>query len=235
MISAEYLNGWWRRVWLKTPDFEDMATQVTWAQAEEFYVDLRIPAETFVGDTVADLDDKILLIALTAEGFAGRITVDDSVCTWRRTINWHGASDVIDAGRLRFGEDGDLYEDGVHVTYSERWTRTSKAAPVGHRLFGGGLAAFLISTDTDFAFGAGHPDAPGTEPMIDALQSGRRTDALTAHFETEYMLGHWEGDKGVIDLSTTPLRSGEIGLRRGAGITWMRRSLSGGLAEVSLS
>jgi len=106
MITGGDLQGHWRRDWIKAPGFEDNTTRVHWMQAGEIFVDLRVPLERpdLAGATaLADLGPSTLLALTKAEGFAGRIEVVDSNCTWHRAINWHG---VPEADELAQGSGG---------------------------------------------------------------------------------------------------------------------------------
>lgn len=239
MIEEAALRGWWRRKWLRAPGVEDRTTRVHWTQSERIYVDLRAPAieaDLSGARRLVDLDDATLLCVLEGEGFAGEIELEGDVCTWRRRINWRGRTDQIDAGRLRFGEDGDLYEDGVHLDYRERWAAESADALVGRTFLAGGMEAFLVSSDRRFAFGAGRPDAPIIEPVVEALKAGRRPDGYGDVFLSEYVVGRWDGAFGVADLSTNPLRAGKAVLRRDGRrvAAWIAEDAMGRSSEIDL-
>jgi len=154
---------------------------------------------------------------LSAEGFAGTTEVTDSVCTWARHINWHGATTDIDAGRLSFDSAGDLIEDGVHADYAELWTRPAQLPCDGLQLAGAGLSAYLVSVGDRFVFGIGNPDAPSTETLHNALAAGERPDAaIGAIFDRVHILGRWDGPQGVAELATNPFLEGKQVLARGS-------------------
>ena len=131
MITTDDIQGHWQRLWLEAPGFKDKTTRVHWMQAGDIYADVRVPLERpdVSGlNSLADLPARDLHILAQAEGFAGHTKVENSVCTWERTINWHGATDAIDAGELSFDTAGRLIEAGVHANYTELWERW----PAGH-------------------------------------------------------------------------------------------------------
>ena len=118
MIVAGDLTGHWVRDWIRAPGLDDAETQVHWLQARDGYCDLRVPRHrpdlSRLG-CLADASTADLLTLMQAEGFAGTIEVLDEVCTWDRTINWHGRPEAVEAGRLNWSGDGRLREDGTEA------------------------------------------------------------------------------------------------------------------------
>lgn len=217
MITQDDLQGHWRRKWIRAPGFEDETTRVHWMQCGALFADLRIPAERpdLTGvRCLADLDAPALRALMMAEGFAGAITVADSVCTWHRAINWHGTPDGVDAGRMSFDAAGDLIEDGVHADYAELWQKMPETSGDAWRVTGDGMRGVLISSASEFLIGLGEPDAAPTAPLIDALERGAVPGALAAHFRGVYVLGRWEAGQGIATLSTNPLLEGNPVLER---------------------
>ncbi|MEM7710402.1 MAG: hypothetical protein AAF264_06565 [Pseudomonadota bacterium] len=225
MIVAGDLQGHWRRAWLKAPGLDDHDTAVHWMQAGKGYADIRIPAsrpDTGGARALADLAPNILRDLMRAEGFAGEIVVDKDVCTWARHINWHGATDSVDAGLLTFHEDGALGEAGVHADYEELWHRSVEGPTEAMRLrCGDGRLGVLVSVGTRFVFGIGDPAAPSSAVVADALDRGTRPDALAAFFRGVFVLGRWRQGVGLADLSTNPLLEGRHVLTRtNRGAIW---------------
>ena len=236
VIGPDALQGLWRRDWIRAPGFEDASTRVFWAQAGALYADLRIPVHRPLPDgarCLAELDAGALLGLMKAEGFAGTITVADSICTWAREINWHGLPDGIDAGQMWFAEDGALIEDGVHAEYRERWLAGAPPPLTAHRVRSGDLTGGLVLSDDMFLMGLGRLDAEATGAMVEELENGDIPAGLPAHFDTEYAFGHWDGDRGIADLCTNPFREGQCVLERSA-TGWLRHHAAfDGTARVS--
>lgn len=217
MITQDDLQGHWRRKWIRAPGFEDVTTRVHWMQCGALFADLRIPSERpdLTGARcLADLDAPALRVLMTAEGFAGAITVEGSVCTWHRTINWHGVPDGVDAGRMSFDAAGDLIEDGVHADYAELWQKMPETPGDAWQVTGDGMQGVLVSSASEFLIGLGEPDAAPTAPLIAALERGDRPEELNVHFRGVYVLGRWEAGQGIATLSTNPFLEGTQVLER---------------------
>ncbi|WP_323786471.1 hypothetical protein [Thalassovita sp.] len=224
MIEITDLQAHWRRDWIKAPGFEDATTRVHWMQRGALYADLRIPTDRpdLTGAaSLADLDPAAFAVLMRAEGFAGTITVDDSICTWERRINWHGVPDGVDAGRMSFNDAGGLIEAGVDADYTELWRKMPDAPSEAQRVACDGMEGVLVQSETGFLIGLGLPGTPATSPLIAALEAGRLPDGLAAHFRTVYAWGHWQDDDGIADLCTNPFLETRPVLRRtGQGITF---------------
>lgn len=211
-MRIEELQGHWRRSWLKAPGVLDRDTCVHWMQCGSLYADIRVPAtrpDTRGARALADLPDKVLLSLMEAEGFAGEIDLTGDVCTWKREINWHGTTELVDAGRLAFDGPDVLTEIGVHAAYSERWERRDEAADGAMALSGpDGSTGVLVSVGKSFVFGLGTSGARPSKAARAALMVGERGDAVAHHFDGLYVFGHWQGDRGVAVRSTNPLLEG---------------------------
>ncbi len=207
MIHAPDLVGHWRRDWLRAPGHEDATTRVHWMQAPTGYVDIRIPVDqpkVPLGQPLSALDDWTLLSLIRAEGFAGTIAVADGVCTWDRAINWHGVPESVDAGAMKWDDQGRLIETGVHADYAEQWV-CLPGAPNAAWVFACGEARMhVVWSDIAFLIGIGRPAAASTAPLRTALAKGRRPAALADHFAGLYAMGRWEEGQGILTLSTHP-------------------------------
>ena len=220
MIGAGDLQGHWRRAWLRAPGVEDRLTSVHWMQAGSLYADVRIPADRpdiRGAAALSDLPPRTLRRLLEAEGFAGHITVENDICTWERRINWHGATEVIDAGHMAIDDNGALTETGVHAEYAELWHRLDDDPSEGIELTGpSGRTGFLVTVGHRFVLGLGDPGAPATAEIIAALDQGRRPDGLADVFSRLHVLGRWKGASGMADQATNPLMQGRPVLTRTA-------------------
>lgn len=239
MLTERDIQGHWQRIWLRAPGFEDGTTRVHWMQSGNLYADVRIPLENpDLGDAtcLADLDAQSLAMLAEAEGFAGTTVVQDGVCTWAREINWHGATEDVDAGRLSFDGDGDLIEEGVHADYAELWTRPHAVPSEGVRLTCGGKTAFLVTVGNRFVFGIGDPVAPASASTLCGLERGRvDRAALSGLFDRVHVFGTWRGPFGCAILATNPFLNGKACLRRtDMGFVYSHVGFEGDVEEIPL-
>jgi hypothetical protein len=212
------LQGHWRRNWLRAPGVEDRTTRVNWVQAGNWCADIRVPLIRPLKSVAAlsAISGPDLAQLLSAEGFAGHITLAGDVCTWRRSWNWHGFPCPVDAGTLWFDDDGHLIEDGVHARYREEWVRVSGDPWRAEAVETDTADGMLISNDRDFVLGLGQRGAAAWPSLANALRDGEADPAAAAMaFHSVYVMGHWEGTRGIADLSTQPFCEGRAVLARG--------------------
>lgn len=239
MITLEDLQGHWRRDWLALPGHFDPTTRVHWLQSGSFYADIRIPKNRpplEEARCLADLPAQALAGLMTAEGFAGTISVANSFCTWDRHINWHGQPDVADTGDMSF-ENGALIEKGVHAEYSERWlpelggTHHAENFTVDQRW------GIVVTVGQRFLFAIGEEGAPSSRTLRDALGSGDIAGGVEAHFDSTYALGRWTGTVGKAELCTNPFTEGHAILTRKAPgeLVWHSVDFHGTQRDVRLS
>ena len=217
MISEATLQGHWQRNWLRAPGFEDSTTRVHWVQAGQWCADIRVQLvrPSLATGALAAMAPAELAVLLSAEGFAGRTTLEGDICTWHRDWNWRGFPCPVDAGTLWFDPEGRLIEDGVHADYREEW----QAVPGGHwtalAFEGAGAEGLLIANETQFLLGLGQRNAPALSGLAAALLDGLLPlAAAEAAFASVYVIGHWQGRTGVADLSTQPFCEGQAVLQR---------------------
>lgn len=216
MITQGDIQGHWRRRWLRAPGHEDTTTRVHWLQSGQHYADIRVPLarpDPGAATRLADLPNAALLELMQAEGFAGTTDVADSVCTWTRAINWHGATQDVDAGRLSFDAAGDLIEDGVHATYAELWARGDDTGTRAWTLTGAGRMGYLVTVRDRFVLAIGQSGAPASAPLRAALDEDVRPEEdLARFFDAVYCFGQWDGAVGHVSLSTNPFLEGTAAL-----------------------
>ena len=201
------------------PPRRDDTTAVHWLQAPGGYVDIRVPAglDRLAGAAPADLSAPDLAALMEAEGFAGTIAVAGGVCGWARAIDWHGASEAVDAGRMTWDAGGALIETGVHADYAERWLREPSGAMGSRVLARGSWRLHLAWSDEALAMGVAEPGAPASAPLREALGRGERpAEAIERQFRGEFTYARWVGEHAVAVLSTHPMRPGERILTRAA-------------------
>lgn len=220
MITQAALQGHWRRNWLRAPGFEDSTTRVHWVQAGPWCADIRVPLVRPGRDaaSLSDMAPDQLALLLSAEGFAGRTTLDRDICTWHRDWNWRGFPCPVDAGRLWFDPAGRLIEDGVHADYREEWQAVPGGPWQAMAAETAGAEGLLITCDTHFLLGLGQRNAPAWPALAAALRDGSAPAAeAEAAFGSVYLIGHWQGAAGIADLSTQPFCEGLPVLHRDAG------------------
>lgn len=224
MITQRRLQGHWQRDWIKAPGFEDATTRVHWLQAGALFADLRIPVDRpdITGlSCLADLDAPALRMLMNAEGFAGDITVEDSNCTWHRRINWHGVPAQSDIGLMSFDHAGGLIEDGVLAEYRELWQAVPQHPLRSAKVTCGEMRGVLIENDAVFALGIGADPSGTTQDLITALDRDTAENTeLHQHFSSVYMLGRWDGVRGIAELSTNPFVEEQVALERKDGLLW---------------
>lgn len=210
-VTLSDLQAHWRRGWIRAPGHEDDTTRVHWMQCGALFADIRVPLtrpDLSGKSALCDLEAEALCAVMRAEGFAGVAQVDDDVCTWHREVNWHGASEEVDAGLMSFTLSGDLIEDGVTADYTELWhpmpARPMRASRVRARL---GEGVFVCS-DSWFLLGLGQPSAPSCAPLLAALARGEVPPGLDAPFRGLYAYGAWDGRVGRATLCTNPFLEG---------------------------
>ncbi len=107
--SLAQLPGVWRRDLIQTPDLKDTESQVFWLQGQNLFGDLRVEPTSRVA-------------------FSGQLLQQEIVFTWQMDLMSFDQPEFPDAGQLAWdGED--LWEFGVHQTYTELWRRAGSVGP----------------------------------------------------------------------------------------------------------
>jgi hypothetical protein len=75
------------------------------------------------------------------DAFAGELSTHDGAFRWEPVLRLNHHDGPPDEGRLAWMGD-DLWEEGVHIPYAERWIRIAEAVP-------GDFAVALASADGD--------------------------------------------------------------------------------------
>ncbi len=213
MISLCRVQGHWQRDWIRAPGLEDATTRVHWLQAGTLFADIRVPLERPAAGNarcLAEMSPAALADLLSAEGFAGTISLQDDVCTWHRMVNWRGFPCPVDAGRLWVDAAGALIEDGVHAEYREQWQRRASGALVARQLHGaGGMEGVLLTGPALFLLVLGSPETPARPDLAASLRAGLAgaEDAAPA-FDAVCVMGRIEAGRGVATLSTQPFCEG---------------------------
>lgn len=239
MISLADLQGHWRRNWLRAPGTEDLTTRVHWLQAGQWCADIRVPLSRpglEAGGSLSDMAPSDLAILLSAEGFAGRVTLDGDLCTWHREWNWRGFPTPVDAGILRFDSFGRLVEDGAHSDYREEWQCVLTGPWIAEAVEADGADGLLLSHDAGFVLALGQRGAPSWPGLPEALRDGSASaEEVSDAFASVYVLGHWSGEEGIADLSTQPFCEGHAVLsRRGDSAQLVLPDFHGRMVEQTL-
>lgn len=192
------LTGHWDRSLLQSADGRrDTTTEVTWLQAGELYVDLRLVVpeprlDAHAPTCLRDLDRDQATALAQAEGFAGRLLADGPFAHWQRLVDLQPEGPHPDQGRLV--DEGDrLVETGRDGSYVEHWHRaTGPATPLAALLLrelATGALAVLVRVGDDVGW------ARGRTPGVDLL-------------DTEVALGRVEAHGATLTRSNLPWRVG---------------------------
>jgi hypothetical protein len=213
VISADDIQGHWRRNWLRAPGFEDTTTRVHWVQAGRWCADIRVPLirpDVAKAGALAALSGPDLAMLLSAEGFAGHTTLAGDVCTWHRSWNWRGFPCPVDAGTLWFDDHGHLIEDGVHADYREEWQYVPAPAWRAWEVQADDADGMLISNERAFVLALGQRGSSASPQLAQALRDGTaRADEAAHAFGSVYVMGRWQGGQGIAELSTQPFCEGD--------------------------
>lgn len=239
MITLDDIQGHWVRSWIKSPLVEDHDTRVHWMQVGPCFADVRIPHDRPALDGVRALDGlaPAALSALAeAEGFAGRVSLEGTACTWHRAVNWHGVPDAVDVGTIAFDAEGRMVEAGVHADYTELWVPEGPAPARAFELSGAGYEGVLVTQGAASVIGIGWPDKPPTAPLTAALRAGTVPDGAAQLFDGIHALCSWDADVATARLATHPFAEGAPLLEwRGDTLIWHRTDFGGTVRPVSLS
>jgi allophanate hydrolase len=215
------LTGLWRRSLLLTAGGDvDTTTDVTWLQAGELYIDLRLPTSTPALPDVRclrDLDRAAACALAQVEGFAGRLGADGPWARWERMVDLQPPSATPDEGRL-VAENGHVVESGRHSSYVEHWHRTPGATgPVAALLLreiATGALGVMVRVGRSFAWARGraHPLPPGGR-LADHVAAATPRDAQDL-LDTEVSFGRIGRDGATRTRSNLPWR---VGTRFGIG------------------
>ena len=229
-LAPDWLVGLWRRDSITLSDGAvDRTTRVFWAQTKTLYVDIRLPADRpNLGGVKSlsqlKLDDALCLSG--QQGFAGHIVVDDSTCTWIRTIDYQPETGRPDTGCLRL--DGDLLREtgnassAIGSDYEEVYYRELRGdglraafrlVGAEDRDFGGEAAqgAILVILDDRFLFARPRPiPLPRANRLRDLIDAAGDDSAIIhAYLDCEVAMGSIVKPRPwTIHLSTVPLREG---------------------------
>ena len=143
------LPGVWRRDLIEALDVRDDQSQVFWLQGKKLFGDLRVEPSGKVA-------------------FSGHLTQEAAVFTWNMDLMSFDQPEFPDAGRLEF-QGANLWEYGVHQTYTELWRKAGAAGQGDFALWlthdDGRSAARLHIGGFDFAQ-FGRVGQPATSAII---------------------------------------------------------------------
>ncbi|QYN39443.1 hypothetical protein K1T35_20915 [Pseudonocardia sp. DSM 110487] len=210
------LTGLWRRSLLLTADGDaDTTTDVTWLQAGELYVDLRLPGSVRVPPHVRclrDIDPATAGVLAGIEGFAGRLGADGPWARWERLVDLQPWSATPDEGRLA-AENGHVVETGRHVRYVEHWHRVpGNSGPVAGLLLretSTRAIGVLVRVGRNFAWARGRarPLPPGGR-LEDHVATARSTREAQDLLDAEVAVGRIGRAGAVRTGSNLPWRVG---------------------------
>lgn len=238
VVTLLDIQGHWQREWIKAPDFEDHTTRVHWMQCGSVYADVRMPLERpdlGKARALADLPAQGLYALSMAEGFAGRVTLEGTRCTWQRDVNWHGTPEASDIGDISFDDQGRMIETGVAAEYTELWAYHDAPDRQAHVFSNGHTLGYLVTSGTDFVLGIGQPDRPATTPIRNALAAGQIPKETQMLFEGLHALGHWDGPDGIAGLATNPFcENKRVVTLTETGLIWHCVDFHGQTTQITL-
>ncbi|RWC61815.1 hypothetical protein [Mesorhizobium sp.] len=123
IISRGDLAGVWKRALLADEKGnEDRESIVYWVQGARLCADIREHrrASALAGAFREGGSP-------TMDAFAGELIDSNGTFRWEPVLRLNHVEGPPDEGRLNW-IDGDLWEEGVHIAYSEQWTRIIEAA-----------------------------------------------------------------------------------------------------------
>jgi hypothetical protein len=211
------LTGRWRRSLLLTACGDaDSTTNVTWLQAGELYVDLRLPASLPAPSDVRclrDLDRATSCALARTEGFAGRLVADGRWARWERLVDLQPRSATPDEGRLVAAAAGRIVETGRHSSYVEHWHRVSATtAPLAGLLLtevSTGAIAVLVRVGDDFAWARGRArPLPASGQLADHVSAAATDRDAQDLLDTEVAVGLLGPHGAVRTRSSLPWQAG---------------------------
>ena len=213
-ITLESIQGLWVRQYLEADGQIDTTTKVSWLQAGQLHIDLRLAPEFSQLPAVPlhQQTPEALLEVAAATAFAGTTSIDDCQCTWTRQINYQGPLSEPDIGILSWA-DNNLIEKGVHSAYEEGWTRVTDAPGQGRILCNeSGCWLFLCVVADHFGLARAHPLAM-QKPLslvanVSEALNAADESALIELFDQEFCFGRIKQGYGVISTSSMPARVG---------------------------
>lgn len=217
-------RGLWQREFIRLGDgTEDRTTRVFWAQTSSWFIDLRVPnnrAPHLVKSGFGDLtlDDCLTLAA--QKGFAGRLSVKGSRCTWHRLLDYRPPTGRSDTGEVVVRGDT-LRERGdasavLATDYEELYIRrvsvdkgcVALALKEGGSSWCGNGPAVLILLGDKFLFARGRPEplsqAESLADLVRAAWPDRRRIAQL--LDCEVSMGDIGPGEWRVTLSTVPRR-----------------------------
>ena len=239
MITLGDIQGHWQRRWIKAPGFEDETTRVHWTQAGCDYADLRIPLERPDPEgakCLADFSAASLCHLARAEGFAGRVTLEGTTCTWHREINLHGTPEAPDVGSISFDDDGNMIEAGVHADYSELWEQRANDKPHAYRFSNALYSGVLVVAGEKAVLGIGQASRPSSKPLLDDLSNGRKPNGLSGLFDGLHALCRVENRCVTAVLATNPFVEGQVIARLDDdALVWHRVGFDGDMSTLDMT
>ena len=230
MVTVEQLQGLWLREWIEVDTVRCDDKRVSWIQAGDWFVDIRIPLrrpEVTAAKCLANLATPVLTELLDAEGFAGTISLQRDVCTWRRDINWHGPPTEPDVGRLSFNSDGDLLEDGVYASYRELWKHHPVVPQRVYQIQSDTITGIIVLTESQFF--------SGLSPILTQNNTQDKRVDIQARFLSEYATGCWDGAAAIATQCTNPFRENQIVFSQSAERwIWRRQLFDGSIVPTVL-
>ena len=154
--------GLWQRTLYENKAGQDTTSLVLWMQTYQQHADIRIPAERpdFSGcKSLADCTNDQLRWLATQQGFFGYTHIRESVCEWRREIDFQPDNNTRDIADMVFDGENTLLETGIDTPYLEIWKKVESMhgqanvqTIAGLNRHGETVTAYLLQTGSQVAY-----------------------------------------------------------------------------------
>ena len=176
----DHYVGLWQRTLFENSDGQDTTSTVLWMQTYQQHADIRIPAERpdFSGcENLQECAPEQLRWLATQQGFLGYTHVQNSVCEWRREIDFQPENDTRDIADMVFDDESTLLETGIDTKYLERWKKLENSdsqsglqITTGMNRHGETVTAYLLSAGDYLAYVRPRSvDVPNASDLLSAI------------------------------------------------------------------
>ena len=184
LINATFVPnnyvGLWQRTFYENKAGQDTTSLVLWMQTSQQHADIRIPAHRpdFSNcKSLIDCTNNQLRWLATQQGFFGYTHIRDSVCEWRREIDFQPKNNTRDIADMVFDGENTLLETGIDTPYLEIWKKVENTHGQANVRTISGLnrqdetvTAYLLRTGNHMAYVRPRSvEVPNASSLLDAI------------------------------------------------------------------